>query len=162
MKNIITSDRNSARADRSKYLAQCAVSNGRHMITLQEARENAMRSIKEAADAAGITVRTLRKWEENCGRAELFALTRLCIFYGASADHIFPGKATDLLEARREGSKLEKKTFEVDDLIKVLKKRGCDTTELENFVEEIRRSREVEMKNASSASTPETFNQSVM
>ncbi|WP_019913186.1 helix-turn-helix domain-containing protein [Paenibacillus sp. HW567] len=157
MDNTITLNRNSTRAYHSKYLAQCAVSKGRHMITLREARENVKRSTKEAAVAAGITERTLKRWEIDCGRVDAFALGRLCIFYGVSMDHIFPGKATDLLAARMEVSIVEKKTFEIDDLIVVLKQMGRDTTELENFVEEIRKSREAETKNASSAPTQETL-----
>ncbi|MEC0172562.1 helix-turn-helix transcriptional regulator, partial [Paenibacillus graminis] len=162
MSSIIQLNQSSTRADRSKYLAQLAVSKGRHMITLREARENAGRSKKEAAETAGITVRTLRRWEIDCGRAEMFALNCLCIYYGISMEHVHAGKEVDLLAARREVSSVEKKTFEVDDLIVVLKQLGCDTTELEKFVDGIRKSREAETKNAPSVGAPETFSKSHM
>ncbi|WP_342439975.1 helix-turn-helix transcriptional regulator [Paenibacillus sp. FSL L8-0436] len=160
MNNIITLNQCSTRADRSKNLAQSAVSKGGHMITLREARENVRGSTKDAAVAAGITERTLKKWEIDCGRADLFAIHRLCAFYGISMSHVFPGKEVELLAARREVSILEKKVVEVDDIIAHLKQMGCDTTELESFVEEIRKSREAETKNAPSVGAPETFNQS--
>ncbi|WP_211296444.1 helix-turn-helix domain-containing protein [Paenibacillus donghaensis] len=159
MNNIITLNQNSNRAARSKYLTQAAVSNGRHMISLREARENARRSTKEAAEAAGITLRTLKRWEMDCGRADSFAIGRLCQFYGISLGHVHAGKEADLLAARREVSNVEKRTFEVDDLIVVLKQMGRDTTELEKFVEETRKSREAEIKNALSVGAPETFSE---
>jgi len=162
MNNTITLNRNSTRADRSKYLAQCAVSKGRHMITLREARENTKRSSKEAAEASGISLRTLKRWEVDCGRAELSALHRLCKYYGISMSHIFPGKEEDLLVARKEASDSEKQTIKAEDIVALLRHMGHDTTEIEKFLEGIRESREAETKNASSAPTPETLSKSHM
>lgn len=149
MNNVITLNQNSTRADRSKYLAQTAVSNGRHMITLREARENAGRSTKGAAEAVGITERTLKKWEIDCGRADSFAVDRLCKYYGISMDHIHAGKEADLLAARSEASKF-------------LKHMGRDTTEFEEFLEEISESRKSGIKNVTGVGAPVTFDRSFM
>ncbi|AIQ63892.1 hypothetical protein PSTEL_13175 [Paenibacillus stellifer] len=162
MKNAISLNQDSSKAERSEYLAQAAVSKGRHMITLREARENVRCSTKEAAKVAGITERTLKKWEIDCGKADLFALGRLCVFYGISLSHVYAGKEMDLLAARREVSELKKMTIDAEDNVAALKRLGYDTTPIEEFLEELSMSWEAETKNASSAPTPETFNNSAM
>ncbi|ULO10426.1 helix-turn-helix transcriptional regulator [Paenibacillus sp. 19GGS1-52] len=132
------------------------------MISLREARENVRCSIKEAAEAAGITERTLKKWEIDCGRADPFAIGRLCKYYGISMSHIHAGKEEDLLTARREASTMEKKTIRVEDIVTLFKHMGRDTTELENFLEEIRGSWEAETKNAPATGIAKAFVQSHM
>lgn len=72
------------------------------MLTLREARCNALMSTKEAAAEAGISERTLRKWEFNCSSASLDLFLKLLEVYRVSLDHVYAGKETDLLEARRE------------------------------------------------------------
>jgi DNA-binding transcriptional regulator YiaG len=160
--NTITLNRNSTKEDRSKYLAQCAVSNGRHMITLREARENVRVSTKEAAEAAGITERTLKKWEIDCGRADTFAIGRLAIYYGVSMDHIFPGKGTDLQEARRTASTLDREVIKLEDVLVALKKMGLDTAVMEDFLEGLSRSWEAETKNALATGIAKALETSVM
>ncbi|OME02650.1 hypothetical protein BSK54_10350 [Paenibacillus odorifer] len=160
--NTITLNRNSTREDRTKYLARVAVSNNRHMITLREARENVRVSTKEAAEAAGITERTLKKWEINCGRANTFAIDRLCRYYGISMDHVHPGKEADLLAARREVSILDEQVIKAEDIVAALKHMGRDTTELEEFLEGIDKSRIAETKNAPAIGVAKAFETFVM
>lgn len=161
--NTITLNRNSTREDRSKYLAQCAVSNGRHMITLREARENIRASTKEAAEAAAITERTLKRWEIDCGRADTFAIGRLAKYYGISMDHIHPGREVDLLAARRGASaSLDKQVIRAEDIVKLLKKMGRDTTVLEDFLEGLSKSWEAETKNALAIGVAKALETSVM
>lgn len=102
MNNPITLDQHSNRADRSKYLAYSSLSKGRHLISLREARCNAQMNTKDAAAEAAISERTLKKWEIDCGGAELMKFNRLCQVYRISFDHVYAGKEADLLEARRE------------------------------------------------------------
>lgn len=129
------------------------LSKGRHMITLREARSNARLSEEEAAASAGITVRTLKKWEVNPSRAHLDLFLKLLRVYRISFDHVYAGKEADLLQARREASNLEKQTIDVADLIAVLKQESINTSELERMVEEIRERREAETKNRPNALT---------
>jgi len=162
MSNTVTLNRDSTREDRSKYLAQIAVSKGRHLVTLREARENVRVTTKEAAEAAGITERTLKKWEIDCGRANTFAIDRLCRYYGISMDHVHPGKEADLLAARREVSTLDEQVIKAEDIVAALKHMGRDTTELEEFLEGIDKSRTSETKNAPATGIAKALETSVM
>ncbi|WP_342410785.1 helix-turn-helix transcriptional regulator [Paenibacillus sp. FSL R10-2778] len=160
--NAITLNRNSTREDRSKYLARLAVSNNRHMITLREARENVRVTTKKAAEAAGITERTLKKWEIDCGRANTFAIDRLCRYYGISMDHVHPGKEADLLAARRAVSTSDRQVIKLEDVLVALKKMGRDTIALESFLEELDKSWEAETKNALAIGVAKALETSVM
>ncbi|MEC0171141.1 helix-turn-helix transcriptional regulator [Paenibacillus graminis] len=134
-------------------LARSSLSKGRHMITLREARENTFMSVDHAARKAGITVTRLKAWEINCGNVDTYFLLKLLRVYNVSFSHVYAGKEADLLQARREASKMEKQTVDVADLIEVLKQEGINTSELERMVEEIRAKREAETKNRPNALT---------
>lgn len=97
----------SAQSMRMKALAQKALADGRQFITLREARLNAKVSIEKAAEFAGITVRTMRSWEANCGKVRSFSIYRLFSLYGVNPNHVFAGDETILHEVRIEYYKNE-------------------------------------------------------
>ncbi|MBY9077250.1 hypothetical protein KIH86_03515 [Paenibacillus sp. HN-1] len=83
-------------------LARQVISEGRNRISLREARLNCRKELKEAAEIAGVTERTMKKWEMDCGGTDMFLFNKLCKAYQISPTHVYAGKESDLLEARAE------------------------------------------------------------
>ena len=55
-------------------------------ISLKAARINAGKSVGESARIAGVTERTLNKWEKGETYPRIDDLFKLCAFYGVSLD----------------------------------------------------------------------------
>ncbi|MNM52263.1 hypothetical protein D3C81_633400 [compost metagenome] len=76
---------------------------GKHYVSLREARLNIGKSLKEVAAAVGITVKTLKRWEADCGKANLIKLSMLCVnVYSIGISHVWWGAESVLLEVRAE------------------------------------------------------------
>ncbi|MCL6457887.1 MAG: hypothetical protein K6T85_07765 [Gorillibacterium sp.] len=76
-------------------------------ITLQQARLNARLSLKESAECVGISVKTLKRWEENCGRSNSLLFFELLKLYGIHINHIHIGKESEWLAAHQETGRLQ-------------------------------------------------------
>lgn len=57
-------------------------------ISLKAARINAGKSVGESARIAGVTERTLNKWEKGVTYPRIDDLFKLCDFYGVNLDAI--------------------------------------------------------------------------
>ncbi|MNC51723.1 hypothetical protein D3C75_1010260 [compost metagenome] len=88
---------------RSEDMLRRHFAEGKHYVSLREARLNIGKSLEEAAGAVGITVRTLKNWEANCGKVNLFKLSMLCVnVYSIGISHVWWGAESVLLEVRAE------------------------------------------------------------
>jgi transcriptional regulator with XRE-family HTH domain len=61
-------------------------------ITLRVAREIKLLSIKDASEKSGISVSTIKRWEKDCRKADVFKLMKLLNVYRVSFDRIYCGK----------------------------------------------------------------------
>lgn len=60
-------------------------------ITLKAARHNVNMTQKEAADAIGVSVATIKNWESGKTFPSQPKIMRICEIYGVSYDNIFFG-----------------------------------------------------------------------
>ncbi|MEK3788068.1 helix-turn-helix domain-containing protein [Paenibacillus sp. FSL K6-1230] len=67
-------------------------------ITLKMARLNSGLSLDQAAEVAGVTKKTMKRWEQNSGKANLASINRLLCAYGLSIDHVSFGKEEEVIE----------------------------------------------------------------
>lgn len=67
-------------------------------ITLKMARINSGLSLDQAAEIAGVTKRTLKRWEEDSGKANLVSAIHLLRAYGTSMEHVRFGRKEDVLK----------------------------------------------------------------
>lgn len=67
-------------------------------ITLKMARLNKRISLKNAAQIAGVTTKTMKKWEENGGKTPLIPTLKLLDAYGISMDHISFKNENEVIE----------------------------------------------------------------
>ncbi|QWU15706.1 Helix-turn-helix [Paenibacillus sophorae] len=103
------SPNNQNRQQQSIKLLRRHLAEGRFPISLREARLNAHMSLEDAAKAVGITVRTLKKWEENCAGTNIIALIKLCMqVYQIGINHVWWGDEADLHRVRAEHYAAEK------------------------------------------------------
>ncbi|MFF3922596.1 helix-turn-helix domain-containing protein [Paenibacillus lactis] len=66
-------------------------------ITLKMARMNSGLSLEQAAKIAGVTKRTLKRWEQDSGKAHLASVMCLLRAYGTSWEHVKFGKEEEIL-----------------------------------------------------------------
>lgn len=71
-------------------------------LTLRQARENKGLSKKEVAERAGISVKTLSRWEKDNRMANLPSFHSLLRVLNISGDHIYIGKEEDGLRLQQE------------------------------------------------------------
>ncbi len=67
-------------------------------ITLKMARLNKRMSLKDAAQIAGVTPKTMKKWEEDGGKTPLYPTLKLLDAYGISMDHVTFKKEKEVIE----------------------------------------------------------------
>ncbi|PJN50125.1 hypothetical protein PAEVO_51690 [Paenibacillus sp. GM2FR] len=72
-----------------------------YQITLKMARINSGFSLDQAAEIAGVTKRTLKRWEQDSGKANLVSAVTLLRAYGTSMEHVRFGREEDVLEELR-------------------------------------------------------------
>ncbi|OMD42567.1 helix-turn-helix transcriptional regulator [Paenibacillus odorifer] len=142
--------------------ARRLLSRGRNLMTLREARENACLSLDEAAEKIDVTVSRLKGWEINCGRTDTYLFLKLLQLYGTSSSHVYAGRETDLLAARREVNMLKSEVIRAEDIVALLKKMGRDTTVLEDYLEGLSKCWEAETKNALAIGVAKALETSVM
>lgn len=62
---------------------------------LRKARREKGLSLNKAAEAAGISVRAMRRLEQNIGNPRFDVVRRICALYGKSMDELFPVPGTE-------------------------------------------------------------------
>lgn len=70
-------------------------------MTLRMARNNCGLTIDEAAEKAGISLRSLKRWEIDSTRTKMIPALRLLKVYGVSMNHVYFGKEVDALKRIR-------------------------------------------------------------
>ncbi|NOJ72450.1 helix-turn-helix domain-containing protein [Paenibacillus alvei] len=67
-------------------------------ITLREARENFKMSVEEVSKETGISVKRIKKFEEDSRRMPYSLIFQLSGFYKISVDHLYVGAKTPSVE----------------------------------------------------------------
>ncbi|MGG1661745.1 helix-turn-helix domain-containing protein [Brevibacillus sp. NRS-1366] len=79
-------------------------------LSLREARLNCRLELDEVSARLGIPVRTLKRWEIDCGKAEVYTIVRLIGLYGISSNHVYFGSEVALFARRKAASESHQDT----------------------------------------------------